>query len=397
MVTSLLLQAAHFNQKLSSYLPPHCISWDPNNCRWVYSNNWKKHLPHFCISFGVFGLVAYLQTALVTFTLITEPKIFSSHQLVINFLVNGGMQIVLIMDIMLVYCGKDLLMVTNWAVKSYQATIEHLEPSTWSNMIRLQNGKVDWYGFFAVYMSLVLCLGPFIFPVFLVHENSDAIYTLLLAISSHTPLSALSFRHTLLNNYFLKLTRFILTLIFGLAASVTIRMSTVMMMCLAQFSTSTLHSLSHSKLSLDETKLYRKLGVCLKILRNIVKKLVAAFLTFSFFMILILVILIVHGWKFLPLDIYLLSPCVLITELLFLNVSFHASCAVYEISGSAIQSWRRQLHYRQGYMKRILKSFHPIAAPVGSIGIMDRAIKANYVHATLDYTVNALVSTQDFL
>ncbi|CAL8140871.1 unnamed protein product [Orchesella dallaii] len=96
-----------------------------------------------------------------------------------------------------------------------------------------------------------------------------------------------------------------------------------------------------------------------------------------------------------------LSGFFVVAELLFISLLFEVGCSIYETSGTVKAKWMRNLENckrtQRPLLKRLLLSCPQISIPVGGVGIMDRDIKMNYFHNTVNYIVTPLLVVNDGL
>lgn len=161
-----------------------------------------------------------------------------------------------------------------------------------------------------------------------------------------------------------------------------------------------------TSLSPSTVNIYRELQLVFKVIWEFLICFIGSFFTVAFVCVLIGFDGTLIGWKFVPWSIYAMVPMFTSFVVSFIWLNFKFGCDYYERSDNILVTWRRNItksERRPEYQKnrklvrRILRSIPKLTFPAGNVGVMDREIKMNYLHALYDYVINSLITMKEYL
>ncbi len=406
MASPLFFQTNHLNHHLT--LPHHhlCISWKHSQKRWQYSTQNKlKLIPHLCAAILLPWSLISPEILFILASFVYQPNLYSIQEIIIHILVGSFYPLVFVFEMLLLKYGGELVAIANWGIaiafkldfqKSNNNDISFYK-AFWNEHFKIVYNRrnVDWFAILASNYLILALLLSFLMSVFLTFENLDNSYIVLKGIASEEILNG----PNLLSSAYLKSCRYLVMIyIWNCVASAYSYFILILVSC-QQVGIKIMLYQNKMQVSFVQIQVYRQVQICICLISSMDGVINELFLSFAFVLLLICINLSVLGYKFLSMDIYLLVVSIVVVLFVFVMLVLYVNSFIFEITSKTLQKWRKQVHQtvRVPYFKRLLASMRPVALPVGSVGIIDKEIKVNYLYSLVNYAVDTLIACKDLI
>lgn len=405
MASTLFFETNQLNHRLTIPYHPLCISWNDKNKRWKYSlkNKWKL-VPHLFVMYFLIWIIYLTEIFCIMISLVNKLDLYLIHEISINLFIGSFFPLGSFDEIIMLLYGREIVAFANWGIETsirlkFQNDLNTKTQFTRALLnenLKVCLGKeVDWIALITSHFLISSAFLMYFLPVTLTFENLDYPYLVLKAIASKHIFNGPNFTSLC----FMKILRYILMCyIYHCFASAVTYFVTILFSC-GQVSLNVVKYLRQMELGFFQIKLYRQLQLGFRLIYTVIQMVNGVFLSVAFFLLLICINLSVFGRGFVSLNMHTVILSFILILAVFVMIVFNIGIFVSEMTSELLKRWKCEVHQavRVKYMNVLVLSLRPISFPVGSVGIIDREIKVNYLNALIDYVVNTLIVCKDFI
>ncbi|CAL8129197.1 unnamed protein product [Orchesella dallaii] len=404
MESSLLLQCFSHHQTLTIPYFPHRTAWSTSLKQWKFESNIQKLIPFYLLYSVSFLLFYSCSLLVICSSLWLHPGLFHAKQILVSIFLIVTLLFTLVLELPLLLYGNEFIA----AVNAYIPLNIRLSPNqrtcekaSFFGEIRkfLRKEAFDEAGIILYLLTFVNFFSCFTVPIFLVQLNLDPIH---LGITAIFP--GQYFKLSLPVRISLKVFRYAWISVGFQAIGQSMRVLTVLPMGgLAFLQRVFRKTLNQVNLYHGAIQIFVQLRITFSMMNSALKLIFTMYLSTACTTFITCMVINIKGWGILPSFIYWMSPmltmCV-ITCLLFV-LGFAGD--LYKMSEQMLSKWERQLattsssEWSRKVARKSLRMCRRIAMPVGDIGVIDRDIKINYINNMLNFTIDALVTTDKLL
>ncbi|CAL8129195.1 unnamed protein product [Orchesella dallaii] len=404
MASPLLLKCFSLYQSLTIPYFPHRISWSSIKKQWEYESDIHKLIP-FYVLYSLSFLVVYSNSLLVICSALwLHPGLFHAKQILVSIFLIVTFLFTLVGELPLLLYGNEFIAAAN----AYIPLDIRLSPNQRNNEKTSIFGEIRKFlrkeafeeaGIVLYLLILVVFSSFFTLPLFVVHLNLDPIH---LGITALFPGEYYKWSQQV--RILIKVIRYVCIWVGTQILGQSIRVVTVLPMGgLALLQRVFRKTLNQVDLYQGAIQLFMQLHITFALMNSALKLIFTMYLSTACITFIVCMVINIKGWGILPPFIYWMSPMLtmyVITCLLFV-LGFAGDS--YKMSVQMLSNWKRQLAttsssgLNRKVARRSLRMCRRIAMPVGNIGIIDRDIKTNYINNMLNFTIDALVTTDKLL
>ncbi|CAL8129934.1 unnamed protein product [Orchesella dallaii] len=404
MGSSLLLKCFSLHQTLTIPYLPHRSAWSTSLNQWKFESNIQKLIPFYLLYSFSFLLFNSCSLLVICSSLWLHPGLFHAKQILVSILLIVTSLFTLVVELPLLLYGNEFIA----AVNAYITLNIRLSPnqrtcekSSFFGEIRkfLRKEAFDEAGIVLYLLILVVCFNFFTLPIILVHLNLDPIH---LGITALLP--GIYFKWSLPVRISVKVFSYASTWVGSQAIGQSIRVLIVLPMGgLAFFQRVFRKTLNQVDLYHGAVQIFMQLRITFAMMNSILKLTFTMYLSTACITFIMCMVTNIKGWRILPPFVYWMSPMltVCVTTCLLFVLGFGGD--LYKMSEEMLSKWKRQLvttsssEWDRKVARKSLRMCRRIAIPVGDIGVIDRDIKINYINNMLNFTIDALVTTDKLL
>lgn len=408
MASTLFFQTNQINEHLTLLYHPLCIRWNQPQQKWEYSlENKTKLLPHLFFTIFVPGFLIISVVFFIILSIIYDPELYSTKQIIIQLLIGSIIPFVFMLEILLLFYGRELVATANWGIPHVirlrlverpklntsfiTALLEEISKITSS-----ETGKnVEWFSLLSSNFLIITFVMTLVIPITLAFQKLDPLYVISSGISSKRLLNGPTLDHL----FFFKFCQYVGMIYIYQCNLLTLTYCMSLVLSVMQVGVKLILYLNQMQVSYSQVKLYRQVRINVYMMYTMIKILNGTFFSFAFVLLIFSINLSIFGWDFLPFEIYIIVPLIMMITLIITTMGMYVDSFIFEITSKTLIKWKGQIHEvaRVKYMRRVLRSMRPISLPIGDVGIIDKDIKVNYLDALMIYIANSLIACKNFI
>lgn len=400
MATPLIVNVVAANEQIDNFLMFNIhrrLTWNIENKHWYLENDQRK-LKAF--RFLLYVVLTLTIIPLYLFLIINQA--LSLNLLSKTVTVAWGFfgffaSFIFLFDTLIYWFGNSLVLIVNSLLTRVDQTSGRV-PITPILRKNLKHKQPDLYGIVLASFYITILFISFSVPIFSAASNLDPI-SVYYKLVFGSPKSL--FGKTVL--FFVKLVILLPIAYFGTSVVRSFFPLLLFLGMLIIKMELLIYRLPTFRLGIQPVKLYKELCICFKILTPFLSSFLISFLTSNLFGLILTINGTLIGWKFLPLNFYIISPMTMITLLVYLELLFRGSCMFYVISTKILQVWslNRTMMSSNNFARiqhqSILAALQPIRLPVGHFVNIDLSFKVTYLNFVQCRVVESIIAFQEWV
>ncbi|CAL8140869.1 unnamed protein product [Orchesella dallaii] len=392
--SSLILLAYKLNQILDSLLfPAFFIYWDGKQEKWKLLEREKriKLLPYLITSFGIVGILTNTCWIFTLATTFISPDILSLEQAILFAFLGLGIPTAVGCDILVLLYGNEIVTLTNWHLHLNDEPVKITKYSVSHDVLKTWRGETHWIGLLLLCVVTCYCILATVISVTIVFFSWDPLYLALTAASKILNVDA-----SFVSTAEVVGLRYILSFA-GIQAMFVNYRALFMTTCLVGVSTvAILKRMDAGNISSIMISEFKILHVSLAQIYGMGKYLFGGFLTIGFITLVVGPSVAVYSARVMANGFVTFVTSFFVFVLFFIICfSFDIGCSINERTVKMKQKWQKDLKEYSGLERKILRrqirAYRALGLPVGSVGILDKEIKINYLHHILIHNVDLVL------
>lgn len=363
---------------LNQYFTNHTISfpaiWSPQHENWYCKSPSNRLHNYYKLSFAI-KIASILVLTCICIICKLDPKSLPPllKQLVRIELVFYVLAISI--DLICYQHTSDLIYACNWGYSKQKVPCF---PTNWTELIP---------GIASLFFTVCIQGSALSTTLMFVLSNFDPIYTLLVLFKlGH-----------LTNSMFLKVFRLLYWLYFAQLVTTSIRYLAILGSYQGLVRCILLKRLTNGPSLASGITCYREIIIVSNIVKKFEIKATATGFTIGYIVVIVSVLTLVSGLRKGNVARIAFAFGLICLGMAILEIIFICGCSYRNNSQEILAIWKNQLDKKSRYKIKLMKSLPLLSIPAGSVGIIDKYIKVNFLNSLLQSLINVMVIMKDRL
>ncbi|CAL8127720.1 unnamed protein product [Orchesella dallaii] len=403
MPSPLVQFAYQLNQHINECLYPYCIKWNDSEGKWKSENDWKGLVPYYLLHIVYMDVIAPILVVSTFYTIVFIPSALPFEKKIIFTIFAAVLPFSTFVDYFFYHYRSEVLMIVNWVIEELdkqwgKGTLMSSTKQRKSDVFRtfiqeIENmiyGKPwDWVGLVLSLFVAGFTTSSLIVVPLLVYVECDPFSLILIILSSPETFGWTFPAQFPLMKKAILLGLCVLTAL--VTVVVNIKTFSVLGMSFLFGYLKLLQRIQAFDLNFVSVKRYKELYIAENMIREPLQIVTALILEVSFLVVVVGTTVAVTWGKLGNFIISGVGVFFSVSGMLVAAIMFVTGCSWYIISGSILDSWRREVvgvGGNRALMRRKIRSCRRLALSAGGVRILDDTVKNTllrdaYVHRKL--------------